>query len=402
MDAVGKARALAAIKGMKADGGTNIYGALDASLTAIAGGGAGGAASAAASPAFAAAAAVTPSSRAVLLFSDGRHNDHGGETATKVSVTSRAREVGVPIHAIGIGSGHDASLLSSLASLTSGLYVSINNNETLSDAMAGLLSSLQTLVTGGATVILTLSPALIARGAVFHAPGFTSPFPVSISNAGTEATISIGRISSDECRTFCAAINCPSGLGDMTAAVADTASAPVEGEHATKGKVGMSDPLSVFTAAVSFVDARTGEARASHPAELVTATNTANSAFTPGFGGEAVALKVSADLARAATLSPRDAITMLKATLSTIEQWCEWYSLTKESVADVTGDVRTALKDLEGNGSGSVFQTMASAYGMQTSALGMSAPEMQSARFRTDQAARKMSEFAYAKSTRRG
>lgn len=158
------AAAKAAINSIVAEGGTDIFGAALQCVTRLS-----------ARPADGRGAFV-------ILASDGQHN--AGSTQQWEAVRA-AKAASIRIYTIGIGAGHDAGTLSSLAKATGGAYVGITSPEGLASAVGGMLAVEQTLRASEAVLHLTIPlPAAGSPGRA--ATNYQPPPPPAAGGAGAD------------------------------------------------------------------------------------------------------------------------------------------------------------------------------------------------------------------------
>lgn len=188
------AAAKGAINSIRAEGGTDIFGAALQCVTRLA-----------ARPADGRGAFV-------ILASDGQHN--AGSTQ-QGEVVRAAKASSIRIYTIGIGAGHDAGTLSALAKATGGAYVGITSPEGLASAVGGMLAVEQTLRASEAVLHLTI-PHAIAGSPGRAATNYQPPPPVP-GASGAAAPVGAAR-RARRGSTPAAAAAAPGGGGDPAAA----------------------------------------------------------------------------------------------------------------------------------------------------------------------------------------
>lgn len=402
--------------------------------------------------------------RAIIFLSDGCHTSH--TTAyTAAAVIAAASDRKIPIYSIGLGCGHDVAAMSMLSRGTNGQYCAINDNERMTDLMAGILDSVQTAITTTCSIDITLPNAIIAAGGRIHpgegGEGMMCPFPYTITDGAsraapavqpaasadsvstssdavlvgaghpsgsspsgpaagamstgsrdlkphTSASILIGKISAGETKQFSITIVLPS-VAAIAAASADDLAFRSGSGAAAVARINASTGAAstIVTAIASYVDAITGDksqaigngrviriadrhvpmptSTSSSAAAPATSSGVAAAArpsalrlqaqhhqFTPGFGRDALSLKVSSDMLASSLLPASAAVALLQKTISTLKEWASLYgsSVTAADVDPLVLDVEAALGDLRWHGGGGhVFQTFASAAGAQSGAF---------------------------------
>jgi hypothetical protein len=139
-----RAAAAAEIAQLHAYGGTNMEAGIAMLGQAVA--------AAAATAATAAAIDTTATPDAIVILTDG-HINHGLDTAAALNSLLNSYVAGVPVYTLGYGVNHNAELLRSLASRSSGTYTFIDSEIVLPAAIGDLLGSLQNEVAKRAVLI---------------------------------------------------------------------------------------------------------------------------------------------------------------------------------------------------------------------------------------------------------
>jgi hypothetical protein len=380
LTAPARVAALAAVGKLCAVAGTNLYGAILEAVGKLraygaaapppapapwagAGAGAGSSSTAADAAPAPAAAAATGRSRAVVVFSDGQH--YTGD-ATLAECVAAALAAGVPIHAIGLGPGHDVRAMSSLARGSGGLYAAISDNEAISDVVATLLERMQDARAQGAVLELALTPSLAAAGAGIDVAAATSPFPItplarSAEGRVTAVRVVLGDVTAGDLRELALPVVLPAtdaGVG-VLAAAAD----------------GRPRCVPVLSGSVTYADLLSGRDACLPVAAAVTVVTPATqTAFTPGFGLNALELRASSGMADALRCQLQDAGSAGKVgakaallnCLATLHAWQAHYLVADAAAAPVVKGVDDALADLNG-GKDQDFATAAVAYAAQSS-----------------------------------
>ena len=392
--------ALGAVKELTATAGTALYRAVVEGVA--------GFASAPSSGTNASTSGKRPSplrSKALIVFSDGQDTSSGSvrlSDAVAAAVSAR-----LPVHTVGLGPGHDVNAMTSLARSSGGLYVSITDNERISDAMAVLLERAQGVQASEATLRLELPAALVAAGASIDVGAATSPFAIAphsmVGGRITGISIQLGDFGQGELREVAIPVLVPTA-GDPTAdATASRDPAGAADEDPMNGTTGVAaaavptpsrqqhplatpGQLTVLTGTVIYTSAATGAPVAVPVTATVTvgapatgdaAVSSSSSGgdcdgpFTPGFGVSALNLRASADMAAsldALTSGDRHrAEEVLRASAALIENWGTFYGTPSNEMLPVRDGVLSALADLRG-GQAQTFATTASAMAAQSSA----------------------------------
>lgn len=170
----------AALEDLQAKGGTNLYGGCEQSLEVVS------------------LQEAAGGSKAVIVCTDGIHDDRLGGSASQVS--AKARAANVPLHIFSVGPDCDYIHLMKLADTSLGMFGAVQDDShgDLAKATAGLIALLQQPV--------SISSTVVRVGGVsnrYKIADIVAPWGFTVSHDGSSAEVTIPKhISAGETRAF--------------------------------------------------------------------------------------------------------------------------------------------------------------------------------------------------------